>query len=117
MYTRAELTAITPNVLRRYFEIVAYGQPNPAAILPAKVRHTYIEMQKKAISFFMPAKDQQWRHGIGGNPTKSQAINALIAEMKRQEVRQRGVPSRAVRPVTVAEFEKQLEILWSAPDL
>lgn len=71
---------------------MAYGAPNPALILPPpRVRSTTIEQYKKCLSCFMPNRDQRWRHGIGGNPKKSRAVNELIADMKRQKVRGRGI--------------------------
>jgi hypothetical protein len=44
-------------------------------------------------------------------------VNDLIAELKWQEVHGHGVPSRVVHPLTVSEFEKQLEILRRSTDL
>ena len=75
---------------------MAYGDPFPAPTATADIRSSNVEQYKKAISYFMPNKDHQWRHGVGGNPTKSRAVNDLIVELKRQEVHGRGVRTRAV---------------------
>jgi hypothetical protein len=70
-----------------------------------------LEMAKKAISHFMPNKDQQWHNGVGGNPTRSPAVNQLISDLKKQEVRGCGIPPKATSPLTPVKFYKQLELL------
>ena len=51
-----------------------------------------------------------------GNPTRHKSINALIAEIVQAETRGEGAPSHDVRPLTIAEFEKELELLRKHKD-
>ena len=58
----------------------------------------------------MPNNLPGWCNGHG-NPTKAEQINTLINAVKKCEVRGEGAPSRATRPLTQAEFRKEMELL------
>ena len=49
-----------------------------------------------------------------GNPTMSKAVNRLIAEIKKHEVRKQGKASNAKRDLKRAEFKKTLELLQNS---
>ena len=118
-FTREELLALTPGIIKNWMANKAYGNPvyNPEVDRPSYARSSTLEMMKKAVSFFMPNKDAQWiisADGTGqGNPTKSPIINGLIKEVKRHEVRGEGATSRVKRPLRQQEFRKTLELLKS----
>jgi hypothetical protein len=57
----------------------------------------------------MPYKNAAWVQGKG-NPTKSQAVNDMIEQVKKFEVRGQGSPSNAKRPLRQNEFIKTLEL-------
>jgi hypothetical protein len=107
----AELEALTPNIIKQFLTKIAYGADNPENALTALQRSSTIAMWKKAILFFMPNKDQQWRNGVGGNPTRSPAVNQLIRDLKKQEVHGHGILPKATHPLTSIQFYKQLELL------
>ena len=106
------LLSITPAHLCAWFSELAYGTPTPGADdKPTKCRSTTLLGHKKMISHFHPRKDVQWDSIRGeGNPTRSQAVNALISAIKVHEVRRQGVPSQARRPFSYDEFLKLLAV-------
>ena len=112
-FTQQELLAITPDHVVAWFNELAFGTKIPAPdARPEKCRSNTLLNHKKKVSFFHPRKDQQWDSIRGeGNPTRAQSVNALIAIVKRHEVRQTGVPSQARRAFSLAEFIKLLAIV------
>ncbi|KAI2498774.1 hypothetical protein MHU86_15730 [Fragilaria crotonensis] len=116
-FTQEQLLAITPDDLKRWMCVTAYGGPiqvrrsaNPCTI-------SFLENAKKAISFFMPRKQPWDDPSMVGNPTRSIAVNGLIRSIRRHEVRGEGVPSSAKRAVTKAEFEQAMNQLNSFDDI
>ena len=112
-FTQQELLAITPDHVVAWFNEMAYGTKTPAPeARPEKCRSNTLLNHKKKVSFFHPRKDQQWDSIRGeGNPTRTQSMNALIAVVKRHEVRQTGVPSQARRAFSLEEFHQLLGIV------
>lgn len=114
-FTQGQLLEITPNDLKRFFGMIAYGDPDydiEKGDRPVYARSSCIEQYKKAISFYMPNRIATWCNGQG-NPTKSAEVNDLIKEMKKFEVRGEGKDSNAKRPLRENEFRKTLELLKS----
>ncbi len=118
-FSQEQLLAITPDDLRRWMCVRAFGVPEPGPEdRPTHAQSISLENAKKAISFFMPRK-QPWDDPttMVGNPTKSIAVNSLLREIRKHEVRGEGVPSRAKRSLTKAEFEQVLDLLNSFDDI
>ena len=94
-FTDAELNAITPNCILRYFKFKAYGNPEANAGLqyPTFGRHSSLQQYKKSISKFM-LSDSEYQDDIKrGNPTKSKRVNALCRTVRQAEVAGKGAPS------------------------
>ena len=94
-FTDAELNAITPNCILRYFKFKAYGNPeaNPGLQYPTFGRHSSLQQYKKSISKFM-LSDSEYQDDIKrGNPTKSKRVNALCRTVRQAEVAGKGAPS------------------------
>jgi len=100
-FSADRLASITADDVVRYFNFKAYGTTEPGVNdLPKLVRSSTILFHKKAISYFMPRQNMQWDDfAHRGNPTKSTAVNKVIAEIKKHEVRGTGVPTSARRAV------------------
>ena len=112
-FTREQLLEIQPNDLKRYFAMLAYGDPEyniDNGDRPIYARASSIEQNKKAISYYMPNRIPSQCNGQG-NPTKSAEVNDLIKEIKKFEVRGEGCDPNAKRPLREAEFRKSLELL------
>ena len=117
-FTEQQLLSITPEDLRRWMCVTAYGvaEPSPED-RPTQGRSISLENAKKAISFFMP-RNQPWDGpSMIGNPTKSIEVNSLLRAIRKHEVRGEGRPSRAKRAITKAEFEQVMSELNSFDDL
>ncbi|KAI2509856.1 hypothetical protein MHU86_4567 [Fragilaria crotonensis] len=117
-FTQEQLLAITPDDLKRWMCVTAYGVADPGPDdRPTHARSVSLENAKKAISFFMPRKQPWDDPSMVGNPTRSIAVNGLIRSIRRHEVRGEGVPSSAKRAVTKAEFEQAMNQLNSFDDI
>ena len=105
-FSADRLASITADDVVRYLNFKAYGTPEPGENdFPKLLRSSTILFQKKAISYFMPRQNMQWDDlAHRGNPTKSTAVNKVIAEIKKHEVRGTGVPTSARRAVEWMEY-------------
>ena len=98
-FSRDTLAAVTADQVAAYLNNKAYGMPSPGPNdRPHLMRASSLAFHKKAISHFMPLRSMQW-DGIHqrGNPTRSSAVNDVITRVKKYEVRQEGVSSKARR--------------------
>lgn len=112
-FTRDQLLEIQPNDLKRYFGMLAYGDPDydiNKGHRPVHARSSCISQYKKAISYYMPNRVATWCNGQG-NPTKSAECNDIIKEIKKFEVRGEGCPPNDKRPLRENEFRKTIELL------
>ena len=67
---------------------------------------------KKALSYFMPNNGKQWCNETAtGNPTKSDAVNRMIARVKLAECRGKGKKSNAKRDLKRKEFVETMRNL------
>lgn len=105
-FSREQLLAITADQVAAYLNFKAYGKPSPGPLdRPTEGRANSLAFQKKAISHFMPLRNMTWDDiHLRGNPTRSAAVNDVIARVKKFEVRQEGVSSQARRPIEWEEF-------------
>ncbi len=105
-FSREQLLAVTADQVAAYLNNKAYGTPTPGPNdRPHQGRSNSLAFQKKAISHFMPLRTMQWDDiHLRGNPTRSTAVNDVIAKVKKFEVRQEGVSSQARRPLEWEEF-------------
>lgn len=105
------LLGITALDLQYYFNKFAYGKEKPEPDDRPIKRSSTLAYMKKAISFYMPRRSQQWdSERQQGNPTKSDELNDLIKRVKKFEVRRQGIPSQARRPFEHKEFLNVLDI-------
>lgn len=113
VFTAEELAAITPEELVRWFRLISFGTETPGPDdRPTLRRSSGIAFCKKAISYFMADGSAQWNsQAQSGNPTMSKAVNKLLAEIKKHEVRKQGKKSNAKRDMKRAEFKKTLMLL------
>jgi hypothetical protein len=104
VFSQEELAALTPNDIKRWMCVKAYGTPEPGMDAnPTECRSTSIAFWKKAISSFMPNRLMQWNALSNvGNPTKSSEVNDLIKAVKEKEVRK---ASSGRRPLQHDEFQ------------
>ena len=119
-FTKARLLKIYPKHVLAYLTYKAFGTTKRTPQdRPKYGRASHIGNIKMKISHFMPsgAAWVELANGKGhGNPTRHKSINALIAEIVQFETRGEGAPSQDVRPLTIAEFEKELELLRKHKD-
>ena len=110
-FTRDELLAITADQVAAYLNKKAYGTPSPSPDdRPHHMRAASLAYHKKAISQFMPLRIMAWDDiNLRGNPTRSTAVNDVITRVKKYEVRQEGVSSKARRAL---EWEEFYSLLW-----
>jgi hypothetical protein len=116
VFSAEAMAAITPEELVRWFRLIAYGTETPGPEdRPTLRRSTGIAFCKKAISYFMADGSAQWNsQAKTGNPTMSKAVNKLLAEIKKHEVRKQGKASNAKRDMKRAEFKKTMLLLRNA---
>jgi hypothetical protein len=115
-FTPDRLASITADDVVRYFNFKAYGTPEPRVNdLPKKCRSSTLSYHKKAISYFMPRQNMQWDDiAQRGNPTRSAAVNKVIVEVKKHEVRGTGVPTSARRAV---EWQEYIDVLTATREV
>ena len=121
-FSRDKLLAITADQVAAYLNYKAYGTPTPGPTdRPTHGRSNSLAFHKKAISHFMPLRTMTWDEiNLRGNPTRSAAVNDVIAKVKKFEVRQEGIPSQARRPLEWEEFYSLLVLirhLFAASDM
>ena len=119
-FTKARLLKIYPKHILAFLTYKALGKANRMpADRPKYARSSHIGNIKMKISQFMPS-GAAWvdlANGKGhGNPTWHKSINNLIADIVQFEIRGGGAPSQDVCPLTIAEFEKELEMLRKHKD-
>ena len=105
-FSREHLLAIMADQVATNLNNKAYGMPTPGLNgCPNQGRSNSLAFHKKAISHFMPLCTMQWDDiHLRGNPTRSTAVNDVIAKVKKFEVGQEGVSSQARRPLEWEEF-------------
>ena len=118
-FTDAQLLEIRPSHLVRYMSLLAFGEEFPDDnARPIHRRSSGLEFVKKAVSFFMPNQNVKWNvETQSGNPTMSVAVNGLIKNIKKLEVRKRGKKSNAKRDMKCPEFRKLLQLLQTHGDV
>jgi len=116
IFPRDRLAEIKPDDLMRYFNMRIFGAENPTAEqrLRPKLRSTCLEFWKKALSYYMPNRLMQWNELAEiGNPTRCLAVNDLIKSMKKAEVKNLGIKTKARRAMTDLEFSKIKELCYN----
>jgi hypothetical protein len=113
-FTQAELLQIKPKQVLAFLTYKAFGKTKRGPQdKPTFGRSNHIKNLKMKISYFMPS-GSSWvdlPDGSGhGNPTQHKTINKLIADIVQFETRGEGADSRDVRDMTIAEFEKEMEL-------
>ncbi|ETO84830.1 hypothetical protein F444_01297 [Phytophthora nicotianae P1976] len=121
IFSQDMLLSITPDDVCRWMNSRAFGDPNPTEdAKPVNARASTLEFakkKKKAISSFMPRRTVAWDPiRSEGNPTRSEAVNAVIKKVKRCEVRREGVQPAARRPIEYEEFINLLDQVHSSND-
>ena len=115
-FTSERLASITADDVVRYFNFKAYGTPEPGPNdLPKKCRSSTLFFHKKAISYFMPRQNMQWDDiARQGNPTRLAAVNKVIVEIKKHEVRGTRVPTSTRCAV---EWQEYIDLLTAAHEV
>jgi hypothetical protein len=100
------LLQVTDVDIYQHFCHKAYGTTEPGVgDAPSLCRSSTLAFHKKAISFYMPRARMIWDEvRKEGNPTKSHAVNELIKEVEKHEVRGTGIESKACCPMEWDEF-------------
>jgi hypothetical protein len=117
VFSIEELAPITPEMICQYFMFRAYGNENatPDGIPTGAMSATLLGWKKK-ISWFMANRLVPWDDlHSHRNPTRSSAVNDLIATVKRKEARRPGKQSCADRPFEASEFIQVLNSLQNQP--
>ena len=119
-FTKAELLQIQPKHVLAFLTYKAFGKTKRGSEdRPKYARSNHIKNIKMKLSYYMPS-GQAWvdlENGKGhGNPTRHKSINKLIADIILFETREEGADAHDVRPMTVPEFEKELELFRSHKD-
>ena len=111
-FSYAQLQSLKPEDICAYMNLKAFGTPTPEEDAhPSLGRSSTLEYMKKAISFFMPDKGNNWDTVTQrGNPTKSSMVNSLIRSIKLHEVRREGSNSKAKQPIEEHEFGEMLRL-------
>lgn len=117
-FTKQQLLDLTPTDIKRWLNFRAYGKPNPdESDRPTKQRSGSLQKAKGGVSYYHPNKHIAWVEGREedargfGNPTQHPIVSAVIAKVRKHEVRGQGAPTRVKREFTQDEFYKMLEIL------
>ncbi|KAK1740746.1 hypothetical protein QTG54_008841 [Skeletonema marinoi] len=86
-FADAELLEITPDHIIRYFTMKLYGDGDVVPQgKPLKGSHHTLDYYKKAISSFIPNKQQPWDNAIKkGNPTRAKVVNKFIHRIRELE--------------------------------
>ena len=86
-FSTDRLSQLTALDVYRFMAFKTYGKPNPSSEdWPIEGRSFTIDYHKKAISYFMPNKNQDWdERAQTGNPTKSTLVGRLLAAVRRHE--------------------------------
>lgn len=117
-FTREELLELTPLDIKQWLANKAFGDPDynvQRGDRPVYARSSTLEFAKKSVSFFMPNRVPPWVNGAG-NPTKSAAVNDMLREVKKFEVRGEGVGDCSMRPITEQEFRMTIHLFRAQHD-
>ena len=111
-FNQEQLLTITPIDIKRWMCLKAYGNPDPpAGSNPTDARGSSLMYYKKAISHFMPNKNNGWDEVIlRGNPTKSREVLDLLKVVRKKEVRRQGAASMVRRPMEMEELRQIFEM-------
>jgi hypothetical protein len=117
IFTRTELLELTPEVIKRWLALLAYGKEEYVVgkDMPTLMRSSSLEQAKKGVSYFMPYNMPNWVNGQG-NPTKHTSVATVINDVKKSECRRQGRASKAKRPLREIEFRKTNELLRKEDD-
>ncbi|KAG9408425.1 hypothetical protein AC1031_021664 [Aphanomyces cochlioides] len=112
-FSSMNLVNITPENIRQYFNLKAFGTVNPSpGSLPVHARSNTLKSMKKKLSTFMPRQMQPWDDiRREGNPTRSVIVNDVIKLVMKCEVRKQGVESKARKPIEFSEFLNALYVV------
>ena len=116
IFPKERLAMLKPDDLMRFFNSKIFGAENPTdeQRLRPQLRSTCVEFWKKALSYYMPNRLMQWNElAEVGNPTRCLAINDLIKSMKKSEVKNLGVKTKARWAMTDIEFKKIKELCYN----
>ena len=107
IFTPVELGAIKPNEIVRWFQLKAYGVPDPPNDTnPTEGISNSLYFAKKALLFFMPNRMMICNiltNPPSDNPTRSLEVNKVIKDIKRKEVRHQKKDPNACSPFEVRE--------------
>lgn len=107
------LLRIRPERIVDWLHIQAYGKEKIGGEdRPMECRSSTLGSYKKGLSSFMPRQMVTWDPvNEFGNPTRSESINVLVSKVKKYEVRQQGVATKARRPLEFREYENILKLI------
>ena len=95
------LLSIRPEKIVEWFQYKAYGKSNIGEQdWPKECQSSTLISYKKGLSHFMPRQMSPWDPvNQFGNPTRSEALNTVIAKVQKFEVRKQGVETSARWPL------------------
>ncbi|KNC75695.1 hypothetical protein SARC_11788, partial [Sphaeroforma arctica JP610] len=107
------LLAIQPDDLCRYFNELAFGVQVPGPDdRPTLKRANGILFEKKAISWYMPRNNEWDLVDEKGNPTISLALNNLIKQVARWELRGEGLTAHLIERLDDRADPSTLILEW-----
>jgi len=112
-FSQQDIQGITADEIVCWAKWHVYGsaEANDGVEPPVFYRHNYALNWKKQISYFMPNNHLPWNDDMQtGNPTRSQQMKKLLANIKRMQVQHRGAASRVRRPFTPQEYKQMMEL-------
>lgn len=116
VFTREELLELTPKVVRDWMAMKAFGTTEYGPGDKSEgARYNSLDYAKKAVSYFMPHKGVGWCEGRG-NPTRSDAVHKLLKDVKVNEARRMGAPTRVKRSLTEKEIDLEMKLMGEEPD-
>lgn len=109
VFAQEQLGNVKADEIFAWFNHCAYGCIDPTPDDRPKQYHSNSLFWKKALSSLMPNRNHQWNEiMLVGNPTRLQAVNDMIAHVKKSEGRQQGALSKAQWPLKDYEFRSVL---------
>jgi hypothetical protein len=119
-FSKNQLLKLYPKHVLAFLTYKAFGvAKRKPEDRPKYARASHIKNIKMKISHFMPS-GSAWvdlANGKGhGNPTRHKSINQLIADIIQFETRGEGADSHDVRPMTIPEYEMELELFRKQKD-
>mmetsp|Transcript_39347 Transcript_39347/g.82753 ORF Transcript_39347/g.82753 Transcript_39347/m.82753 type:complete len:483 (+) Transcript_39347:436-1884(+) len=123
-FSEDELAEITPDIIVQFMNVKTFGVPNPDP--KAKITgsgYSSITFMKKAISFYMPEKENWDPEQRKGNPTKSQEVKELMqrvvtlgGEPKKKKKKREAVSDTSSQENAVVESDRPREMLQRMHD-